>query len=110
MRIVAGVLDVVKGLEIFDYMYFAVILVVAVYTLFRIVKGKSKKWYHILFVFLLICVTGLAGCSAFYPQVLEQHSGLCSALKYGTYGAYLVIFLYTDLQDEGRQQNDGGEV
>ena len=57
--ILAGVLDVVKGLEIFDYVYFAVILVVAVYTIWRIVKEKSKKWYQILFVFLLIFVTGL---------------------------------------------------
>lgn len=108
--ILAGVLDVVKGQEIFDYVYFAVILVVAVYTIWRIVKEKSKKWYHILFVFLLIFVTGLAGCTAFHPQVLERHSGLCSAIKYATYVAYLVIFLYTDRQDEDRQQGDGGVV
>lgn len=108
--ILAGVLDVVKELEIFDYVYFAVILVVAVYTIWRIVKEKSKKWYHILFVFLLIFVTGLAGCTAFHPQVLERHSGLCSAIKYATYVAYLVIFLFTDRQDEDRQQGDGGVV
>ena len=84
--IAAGVWDVLKDTNVFDYVYFVMTVIFSVYILVRIFKEEHKRWYHSLLILATILANVQAVLSAFYPQILKGNNGL-------DYAIYAILFL-----------------
>lgn len=85
-----GIIDVVNGTNIFDYVYLGYVLTVTVITLVALIAEKRKRKNIVLFILAAAVVDICAALSVLLPQLFGGDNRLGSKLNLLSYIVILV--------------------